>query len=335
MVNSGQVRIEVEACGICGSDLHEYFEGPDFIPVEDPHPISGATLPVTMGHEICGTVTETGSAVEGVAVGDCVAVNPIFCCEQCSECEMGNYHLCQSIGFVGLCGRGGGFADSVVVAAEQAVTFSSFPIELGAFVEPYAVAVHAVKRAGVQAGDAVAIFGGGPIGLAVAQVAQVSGADPILLSEPREFRRKRASECGVDVQVDPTETAVVQRIRAETSGGVNIAFEVAGAPGVLDSAVRSVAPTGDVVVVSVTDGSVRLRPSAIVEGERSLTGTRAYLAGPRSHEEYETVVSMLADGQVDPAPLLTDQIGLDRIVAEGFTRLREPGNESLKILVRP
>jgi len=328
------VRIDVEACGICGSDLHKYFEGPDFVPVEDPHPISGATLPVTMGHEICGTVTETGSAVEEVAVGERVAVNPIFCCEQCPERESGNYHLCRSIGFVGLCGRGSGFADSVVVAAEQAVTFSSFPVELGAFVEPYAVSVHAVRRAGVRTGDAVAIFGGGPVGLAIAQVARVSGADPILLSELRDFRRTRASECGVDVRVDPTETDIVRRIRTETSGGVDVAFEVAGAPGVLDNAVRSVVPTGD-VVVSVTDGSVRLRPSAVIEGERSPTGTRAYLAGPRSHKEYETVVSMLADGRLDPIPLLTDRIDLDGIVTKGFARLREPRNGALKILVKP
>jgi len=330
----GQVRVDVDACGICGSDLHEYTAGPIFVPEDEPHPISGETAPVTMGHEFSGTVAEVGDGVSGLAVGDAVAVNPILYCGACRQCREGNYHLCDSVGFVGLSGGGGGFAENVVVAAEQAVPLGDVSVEHGALVEPLAVGLHAVRRSGLRAGDAVGVFGSGPIGLAVIQCARAAGAGRVVVSEPREARRERATDCGATDLVDPSATDPVEFVRSVTDGGVDAAFEVAGVEASYNAAVESTTPTGRTTVVSIWEEEVSTHPNDLVLGERTVTGTLAYLGGPRSGEEYGMVIDMLATGRLDPAPFVTDRIGLDDIVG-GFESLTDPDSDQVKILVRP
>jgi threonine dehydrogenase-like Zn-dependent dehydrogenase len=115
-VQPGTVKVAVDWCGICGTDLHEYLEGPIFVPPADsPHPITGESLPLTMGHEFAGRVSEVGEGVRGFGEGDPVAVEPVINCGQCPECRRGDHHLCRKLGFVGLSGWGGGFSEFVVV----------------------------------------------------------------------------------------------------------------------------------------------------------------------------------------------------------------------------
>lgn len=155
-VGANEVRVEVDTCGLCGSDLHEYAAGPIFIPDEEAHPVSGDTAPITMGHEFSGVIDEMGEGVTGLEEGDPVAVNPILYCGECRQCREGNYHICDSGGFVGLSGGGGGFAESVVVNAEKAIPLGDdVPLEYGALVEPLSVGLHAVRRSGIRAGDTV------------------------------------------------------------------------------------------------------------------------------------------------------------------------------------
>jgi (R,R)-butanediol dehydrogenase/meso-butanediol dehydrogenase/diacetyl reductase len=335
-VDPGQVRVDVEACGICGSDLHEYTAGPIFVPDEEPHPVSGERAPITMGHEFSGVVSEVGESVSGLSTGDAVAINPILYCGDCRQCREGNYHLCDSVGFIGLSGRGGGFAESVVVDAVHAVPLGEdVSVEVGALVEPLSVALHAVRTSGLSAGDAVAVFGSGPIGLGVVQCARAAGAGPIVVSEPRAARRERAVDCGADELVDPSSSDAVEAVRSLTDGGVDVAFEVAGVEASFNDAVESTVPTGHTTVVSIWEGSVSTNPNSIVLGERTVGGTLAYLGGPRSGEEYGMVVDMLADGRLDPEPLVTNRIGLDSIVEEGFESLLDPESDEVKVLVTP
>ncbi|WP_265110484.1 2,3-butanediol dehydrogenase [Halosolutus halophilus] len=335
-VGPEQVRIEVDSCGICGSDLHEYAAGPIFVPEGDPHPVSGETAPIRMGHEYSGTVTEVGSAVTDLESGDAVAVNPILYCGECRQCRRGDYHICDSIGFLGLSGGDGGFAESAVIDAEHAVPLGDeVPIEHGALVEPLAVGLHAVRRSGLQAGDAVAVFGSGPIGLAVIQCARAAGAGTIYVSEPRDARRDRAADCGADELVDPSSTDAVESITSATGGGVDVAFEVAGVEASFNAAIESTAPGGRTTIVSIWEEEVSTHPNALVLGERTVTGTLAYLGGPRADEEYGMVIEMLADGRLDPEPFITGRIGLEEIVDEGFERLLDPESDHVKILVKP
>jgi len=116
----GTVKVEVEWAGICGTDLHEYLEGPIFAPTADaPHPLTGESVPITLGHEFAGVVAEVGAGVDRVRVGDRVAVEPYIICGTCDACTQGRYNVCATLGFVGLSGYGGGFAQFVVVEPAQ------------------------------------------------------------------------------------------------------------------------------------------------------------------------------------------------------------------------
>ncbi|WP_253736674.1 2,3-butanediol dehydrogenase [Halohasta salina] len=335
-VGAEEVRIDIDSCGICGSDLHEYTAGPIFVPEGDPHPVSEEKAPIRMGHEYSGIIAEVGDDVTGLAVGDAVAVNPILYCGECRQCHEGNYHICDSIGFIGLSGGNGGFAESAVVDAEHAVPLGDdVPVEHGALVEPLSVALHAVRRSGLQAGDAVAVFGSGPIGLAVIQCARVAGAGTIFVSEPREARRKRAADCGAAELIDPMSTDPVEYIQDHTNGGADVTFEVAGVEPSFNAAVGSTAPGGRTTVVSIWEEEISTHLNTLVLGERTVTGTLAYLGGPRSTEEYGMVIEMFADGRLDPEPFITGRIGLEELVDGGFDRLIDPDSDHVKILVKP
>jgi len=335
-VGAGEVRIDIEACGICGSDLHEYTAGPIFVPEGDPHPISGEKAPIRMGHEYSGTIAEVGDAVTDLADGDGVAGNPILYCGECKQWRVGHTHVCDPVGVIGLSGGNGGFAESAIVDAEHAVPLGEdVPVEYGALVEPLSVGLHAVRRSGLQAGDAVAVFGSGPIGLAVIQCARVAGAGPIFVSEPRDARRERASDCGATELINPSATDPVETIHSHTGGGADVTFEVAGVEPSFNAAVESTAPGGRTTIVSIWEEEVNTHPNTLVLGERTVTGTLAYLGGPRSDEEYGMVIDMLADGRLDPDPFITGRIGLDELVADGFDRLIDPESDHVKILVKP
>jgi threonine dehydrogenase-like Zn-dependent dehydrogenase len=115
-----QVKIRPAFCGICGTDLHEY-SSPTFIPTKDkPHPVTGESMPITIGHEFSGEVVEVGSDVTSLKPGDRVAVQPTICCHQCAPCQEGHMNCCDHAGFVGLSGGGGGMSDFVCVDADFA-----------------------------------------------------------------------------------------------------------------------------------------------------------------------------------------------------------------------
>jgi len=334
-VGPNDVRVDVDTGGICGSDLHEYAAGPIFIPEGNPHGLSNEIAPITMGHEFSGEVSEVGVEVTDLSEGDPVAINPILYCGECRQCAQADYHICDSIGFVGLSGGGGGFAENVVVDAEKAIPLrEDLPLEHGALVEPLSVGLHAVRRSGVRAGDTVAVFGSGPIGLSVIQCARAAGASRILVSEPRAPRRERAAASGADRCIDPMAVDAVEEIHAATGGGVDAAFEVAGIETTFNAALRATRPSGTVTVVSIWEEKAKMQPNTLVLGERTLTGTLAYLGGPRSGEEYGMVIDMLADGVLDPDPLITDRIDLADIV-DGFESLLDDESDQVKIFVKP
>lgn len=160
----GTVKLRVGFNGICGTDLHEYYAGPIFIPTA-PHPLTGQELPLVMGHEFAGVITEVGPGVSGWREGDRVAVEPIYKCGHCAPCQAGNYNICAQIGFHGLMSDGG-MAEYTVVPTEMLHRLpDSVSLELGALVEPMSVAYHAATLGEVDAGDTAMVFGAGPIGI--------------------------------------------------------------------------------------------------------------------------------------------------------------------------
>lgn len=322
----GDVGIKVAWTGICGSDLHEYLAGPIFVPVDEDHPLSHDKAPITMGHEYCGTVTELGDGVTDLAIGDRVAIEPIFACGTCPACLEGKYNLCDSLGFVGLSGGHGGFATHSVVPARMVHKMpDDLSMEQGALVEPAAVALHAVRLSRIKAGDKAAVFGAGPIGLLVVEALRVAGASEIHVVEPSEVRRQKALDLGATSVIDPTESDAVDTIRAAT-GGVNVAFEVTGVPQVLPQCIDATRHEGQVLIVSIWEKEASFQPNTAVLKERQLQGTIAY------RNVYPAVMALMTQGYFSADQLVTKRIALDDIVAEGFEALVSEKSH-VKILV--
>ena len=155
-----EVRLRVNCAALCHTDFNEYMHGPLFIS-QKPHPRSGRSIPLVIGHEFSGEVLETGSDVRKVKPGDRIAVNAVDPCLTCAHCVRGEYELCRSAAYIGF-DRDGGLAESAVVPEHCChVLASQISDEAGALVEPLAVGLHAVKRAKAIAGSRVAVVGGG------------------------------------------------------------------------------------------------------------------------------------------------------------------------------
>lgn len=327
----GAVAIDVAWCGICGSDLHEYLEGPIFIPPPGhPHPLSGEELPVTMGHEFSGTVTALGDGVTDLEVGERVVVEPYFTCGECDMCQADKYHLCRSMGFIGLSGGGGGLSEKVVVERRWVHPVGDMPLDEAALIEPLSVGHHAYVRSGAQAGDVALIGGAGPIGLLTAAVLKAKGVT-VLMSELSEARKAKALDTGVaDHVIDPTSEDLQARVLELTDGrGVDVAFECSSVNAVLDALIDAVKPGGVVVNVSIWGKPATVDMMKIVLKEIDLRGTIAYV------NDHPATIALVREGKIDLKPFITARIDLADLVDEGFDTLINRNDTAVKILVHP
>lgn len=324
----GKVKIKVEWCGICGSDLHEYTAGPIFIPGNEPHPLTGEQAPVVMGHEFSGQVVEVGEGVSRIQKGDRVVVEPIFNCGECAACRQGKYNLCEKMGFLGLAGGGGGFSE--YVAADEHMVHKipeSVSFEQGALVEPSAVALYAVRSSKLKVGDKAVVFGAGPIGLLVIEALKASGASKIYAVELSPERSQKATELGAHV-INPKEVNdVVEEIHRLTDGGADVVYEVTGVPPVLEQALESVRIGGELMIVSIFEKEAPIKPNKIVIQERSISGIIGY------RDVFPAVISLMEKGYFPADKLVTKRIKLDDVIEQGFEGLLKEKNQ-VKILVK-
>ncbi len=329
-VRPGAVKIAVDWCGICGTDLHEYLEGPIFVPpAGEPHPVTGEEAPVVMGHEFAGKVAEVGDGVDGITVGDAVVVEPIHRCGECAACSTGQYNTCEKLGFVGLSGGGGGFAEFVVVDAEWVHPLGDIPTDVGALIEPLAVGYHAVELSGVEEGQTAVVFGMGPIGLVTTGCLKARGVRVIAV-EVADARKDKAATVGADEIIDPSAQDVLATISDLTDGvGADVAFECAGIDDVLNNAIACVKSRGRVVNVAIWGHPATVEMGPLTLNEVDVVGSIGYCG------DHPATIAMVADGSIDTAALITGRIALDDLVEEGFRQLIDNKAENVKILVHP
>jgi (R,R)-butanediol dehydrogenase/meso-butanediol dehydrogenase/diacetyl reductase len=327
----GTVKVEVEWCGICGTDLHEYLEGPIFAPPAGaPHPLTGETVPITLGHEFAGVIAELGDGVSDLAVGQRVVVEPYIVCGRCDACLQGRYNVCRTLGFVGLSGFGGGFSQFVVAERRWIHPLGELGTDVGALVEPLAVAYHAVRLSGARPGQTAVVFGAGPIGLVTTAALQAAGVEEVIVVEPAQVRKAKAAVAGAAHVLDPIGSDAVAEILELTKGrGADVSFECAGIDAVLKSAVLSTRAGGTCVNVAIWGHEASVAMNDLVFGEVNLLGSLAYA------NDHPATIAMIADGKVDPYQFITGRIGLDGIVAQGFDELINNKEENVKILVSP
>ncbi|MGC5077463.1 2,3-butanediol dehydrogenase [Agrococcus sp. DT81.2] len=329
-VRPGTVKIAPAFNGICGSDLHLFHDGP--MPpapsTETPHPLSGETLPVVMGHEFSGVVEEVGEGVEGLEVGDSVVVEPLMVDGTCPACKAGKYNLCEQMGFIGISGLGGGLSEHIVVESRWVHPVGDLPLDQAALIEPLAVALHAVKHAGVESGTAV-VGGAGPIGLLVAAVLKAKGLT-VIVSEMSTARREKAASTGVaDVVVDPASEDLAAVVAERTGGaGADVAFDAAGVAVVVDQLLSVLGAGGRLEVVAIHVKPVELNITAQLTMQDRVLG--ASIGYANDHAE---AIELARSGKVDLAPFITGRIKVDDIVEQGFQQLITNKDHEVKILV--
>ncbi len=330
-VQPGTVGIDVAWCGICGTDLHEYLEGPIFVPAAGhPHPVSGESAPITLGPEMSGTVYAVGEGVDDLAIGDSVVVEPYIIDPKESTEPGSNYHLTPNMNFIGLAGRGGGLGEKIVVERRWAHPVGDIPLDEAALIEPLSVGYHAFVRSGAQSGDIALIGGAGPIGLLTAAILKAHGLT-VIISEPSSLRRQKAIDTGVaDHALDPMAVDVAEEVRRLSGGvGADVGFECSSVNVVLDTLFDAIRPAGVIVVIAIWGHPAQLDLQKLVLKEVDLRGTIAYMGN------HPDVIALVQAGKVNLKPFITGRIGLDDLVDKGFDTLINRNDTAVKILVSP
>ena len=306
-----QVLVDVDLCGICGSDLH----APD-----TPEVYLGGFI---MGHESAGRIARVGRDVGGWRVGQRVAINPNGdTCGVCEACRSGRWNHCipatmeRAVGLQ----ADGGLAAHVAVSPK---TLHALPEEMGrvesGWVEPAATALRAVLAAGDLNGRSVLVVGGGPIGQLSCRLARHYGASDVWLSEPSAERRSHAEASRADRAFDPAvEAADIERLKAD------VVLECSGSEPGIRSGLAAARPEGTVVVVG--GGRAGLEPIAILIKELRVLGSFTYA------DEFAEVIALLADGALQVADLTSEIVRIDDAPA-AFERLRDAS--TMKILIAP
>lgn len=322
----GNVIVEIMSACICASDVAEYRDGPHVIPVLNPHPLTGRSAPLTLGHEYAGRIVAVGDEVRGLAVGDRVCGDACLRCGRCFWCARGAYNICALGAAVGL-HADGAFAEFLEVPAYTLymVPDSVSYIE-AATAEPLAVGLHALRRARHEPGESVAIFGFGMIGAAVAMLARATGAAAIFVVEPSPNRRRLVTEMALGDAFDSTDQSVGRQIRDMTGGiGADVVVDCSGQGEVLDQAISSARRGGRVAIAGIGHGRASVSTDRLVYFEREVIGSLGYTY------DHPTVLNLMADGRIDVKPTLGDPIELDRIRKDGFDRLLTDDEAPLRI----
>lgn len=348
------VKLKIHFCGICGSDLHEYTDGPTFFaPVGENHTISDKPYPHVMGHEMSAEIVEVGSEVEDFKVGDSVVVEVTGTCmdryrfdgpnenvPKCEACTDGHYNACTYLGLTGLGFTDGGFAEYVVTSASKLVKFdkSKIDYDVAALIQPLAVSWHAVRLSNFEPGQTSLVLGGGPIGLTTIFALKGHGASKIVVSEPSLGRRKLAESLGVET-FDPTGKLVddaVKELKAMSPDGFGFhrSFDCSGVPATFDTSLQALRIRGVATNVAVwAHRPIDYYPMMTTWSEKSVKGSICFVK-----QDFEEVVKSIEDGRINQkelATLISAKIPLERAVKDGFDELVRNKEKHIKLLFTP
>ncbi len=313
-IGRDEALLKVQACGFCGSDIGI---------ISGVHP--RAKAPLTIGHEFSGIVADLGSPQESFAVGDPVTVYPLISCGECSACRSGNAHVCRQLRLYGFDAEGA-MAEYIKVPAGSLVKLPhDMPAEIGALIEPLAVAVHAVNRAPWALNAAIAVvIGAGPIGLLTALAARARGIAQILISDVVESRLRLAEE--FELAAVPADHLQARVADATANEGVELLFECAGVPASARAMTALVRPRGTIVNVSVFKKPAEVDLQAINFRELTLIGTRVY-----TRADFEEAIQLAS--RLPLKKLITNSFPLSA-AAEAYARF-QAGEGVCKVIVRP
>jgi L-idonate 5-dehydrogenase len=319
----GMVLLRSRRVGICGSDLHYFEEGKcaAFVPNQ----------PFVLGHEVTAEVMELADGAGSLKAGDRVTVNPARNCGFCEYCGTGRPNLCRKTIMLGSASTtpptNGALADFVVVRADQCHALpGAIDDSLGAMMEPFAVALQAVKRAGVISGRRVLVTGAGTIGQLVAITARAFGAVPVAISDIVAARRENAVALGADCALDPLQPELTARVSELTGDGFDVIFEASGSPRALRSAFDLVRPSGTIVQIgTLGTEDIAIPANLLMNREINFVGSMRY------GNVFDEAIRLAATGRVDLRPLISGVFALERST-EAFEQAADK-SQSFKIQI--
>jgi 2-desacetyl-2-hydroxyethyl bacteriochlorophyllide A dehydrogenase len=312
----GQVLIRVRRIGVCGSDVHVYHGKHPFTP-----------YPVVQGHEFSGVIEKFGKDVTGLRAGTLVTATPQEVCGTCPPCRRGDYHICDHLKVRGF--QAPGCAQELFVTeADKVMPLpASFTFERGAFVEPAAVGVHSIARAGRLGGRNVAVLGAGPIGNLVGQVARAQGGK-VLITDISDFRLDVAVRCGLKfVSKANTESLAEASRRVFGISGFDVAFECAGVEATFAAAVETIQKGGTIVVVGVFGEHPRVNLGFVQDRELSLVGTLMY-----QYRDFLKAVRLMKAGAIVTGPLETKHFPFADYL-EAYRYVDAQADKSMKVFI--
>jgi len=282
-------------------------------------------MPQVIGHEMAGRIAEIGDEVDDWVVGDPVVVRPLDACGRCPACRAGNGHVCQNLNFIGI-DSPGAFQSSWTVPAH---TLHRLPAEmlmdLGALVEPMAVACHDVRLGEVAPGEKAVVIGGGPIGLLNALVARDAGAE-VRVAEVNAYRLGIARSVGLET-INPLEEDLEAHVEAWTDGGgADVVFEVSGSKPGAEVMTKVAKVRGRIVVVAIFAEAPKVDLFQFFWRELKMCGVRVY-----EPEDYDRAIELTASGALPLDKLVSERLSLDGL-PDAFARL-ESGADAVKILI--
>jgi (R,R)-butanediol dehydrogenase/meso-butanediol dehydrogenase/diacetyl reductase len=314
--DEGEVLLRPQYCGICGTDLDAWIHGM----------YAGG---VVLGHEFSAEVVECGPGVQKWQKGDRVVANSIIPCRKCLFCQKGKYSLCDNLKMPGIT-MNGGLAELTVIPSDFLYAIpESARMRETALTEPLAVVLHGFEQIDFNPGETAFILGAGTIGLFAAQVASLSGAAFVAVSEPNPERRDIALKLGVHHVIDPLQSNVSVEFETMTRGCVaDLVIECAGAATAASETFSLAKKGGTVLVLGLSEEPVDADFMTAVLNE--LTFQFSYCG----YSEFPTALTLIANKMIDAERLITAEIRLEDVVEKGFQELVNPDSANVKILVK-
>ena len=316
-IKDDEILLKVKRIGVCGSDVHVW---------HGTHPFT--SYPVTQGHEVSCEVVEIGSEVSGFHIGQKVTVQPQVTCGKCYPCLHGKYNLCEELKVMGF--QTTGLASEFFAAPARLTT--PLPDEMsydeGAMIEPLAVAVHAVRKAGDVRGKDIAVIGAGPIGNLVAQVAKGLGARKVMITGHGGTRETKAVECGIDYVVNTNEKAFGDAlIECFGPDKADVIYDCAGNDKSMGDAIKYARKGSTIILVAVFGKMANVDLAVLNDHELDLNTTMMY-----REEDYLTAIDLVSAGKVNLGPLVSNHFKF-KDYAQAYEYIDNNRKDVMKVII--
>ena len=316
---TGEVVIKIESSGICGSDIHAYY---------NKHPFM--SHPIITGHEFSGSISAIGEGVDGLAVDDRVTVMPQIYCGECINCKDGRYNICFKLKVIG-CQTPGASQEFLAVDARLVLKLpDDMSFDAGAMLEPIAVGIHACKRAtgGGVKGKKVIVQGAGTIGNLAAQAASALGAESVMITDLIDKRLEVAKKCGVEHAVNIAKSDINSEIKKRWGeNGADVIIECVGVQSAIDQAINIGRKGSDIVVAGVFGNHTTVNMGLVQDKELNIIGTLMYVK-----EDWLDAIRFVSENKIAVEPLMSKRFSLPELGA-AFEYVEENKETALKVLI--